>query len=191
MTPPTATIADRSSELPGLDWGRQLSQNERWLRAVIYARVGEAEAVDEVFQEVSLAALSQKSPLLDPNKANPWLYRLAVLQSLLYRRGRGRRRKLQDRLASSQPDRSGHARDPDPLRWVIAAEQRKLVRRSLAALAGRDAEILLLKYGEDWSYRQIAEQLGISESAVETRLHRARKRLREELEARETSGVSK
>ena len=36
----------------------------------------------------------------------------------------------------------------------------------------------MLKYTEDWSYRALAEHLGISESAVETRLHRARGRLR-------------
>ncbi|MCA9270883.1 MAG: sigma-70 region 4 domain-containing protein, partial [Planctomycetales bacterium] len=37
------------------------------------------------------------------------------------------------------------------------------------------------KYVEDWSYRQIAERLGVSASAVEARLHRARGRLREQL----------
>ena len=45
-------------------------------------------------------------------------------------------------------------------------------------LSGRDAEILLLKYTEDWSYRELAAHLGVSESAVEARLHRARQRLR-------------
>ena len=49
-----------------------------------------------------------------------------------------------------------------------------LVRRSLACLPRRDAEILLLKYTENWSYRQLAEHLGLSTSAVEARLHRAR-----------------
>ena len=42
----------------------------------------------------------------------------------------------------------------------------------------RDAEILLLKYTEEWSYRELAVHLGVSESAVEARLHRARGRLR-------------
>jgi RNA polymerase sigma-70 factor (ECF subfamily) len=39
----------------------------------------------------------------------------------------------------------------------------------------------VLKYTEHWSYRQLAEHLGATESAVEARLHRARARLREEL----------
>ncbi|NQT38292.1 MAG: sigma-70 region 4 domain-containing protein, partial [Planctomycetes bacterium] len=50
-------------------------------------------------------------------------------------------------------------------------------------LSRRESEILMLKYTEDWSYRQIADRLGISASAVESRLHRARHRLRSELAA--------
>ena len=41
------------------------------------------------------------------------------------------------------------------------------MRRALARLAGRDAEILLLKYTEGWSYAQVAAHLGISHAAVE------------------------
>jgi RNA polymerase sigma-70 factor (ECF subfamily) len=65
----------------------------------------------------------------------------------------------------------------------LADEKRELIRVALDRLASRDAEILLLKYTEDWSYRELAEHLGISHSAVEARLHRARARLRCELTA--------
>jgi RNA polymerase sigma-70 factor (ECF subfamily) len=73
------------------------------------------------------------------------------------------------------------SRTADPLAWLLADERQKLVRTALARLPARDAEILLLKYGEDWNYHEIAERLGIGHSAVEARLHRARKRLRQEL----------
>jgi RNA polymerase sigma-70 factor (ECF subfamily) len=38
-----------------------------------------------------------------------------------------------------------------------------------------------LKYAEDLSYREIGDRLGLSVSAVEARLHRARMRLRTKL----------
>ena len=47
----------------------------------------------------------------------------------------------------------------------------------------------MLKYTQDWSYRDLAEHLGISQSAVEARLHRARKRLRTVLTALEVVEV--
>ena len=168
-----------------IDWQAVLLEHDRWLRTVVYARVGEPQAVDEVMQEVSLAAVRQRSPLADPNKVAPWLYRLAVTQSLMYRRKQGRRRKLVDSYARrNQPTEADH-REGDPLGWLLADERRQLVRTALGRLAKRDAEILMLKYSEDWSYRELAENLGISNSAVQARLHRARERLRNELAALE------
>jgi RNA polymerase sigma-70 factor (ECF subfamily) len=67
----------------------------------------------------------------------------------------------------------------DPLEWLLADERRQLVRAALERLPRRDTELLLLKYTEDWSYRELAARL--SESAIEARLHRARARLRAEL----------
>jgi len=85
------------------------------LRTVIYARVGERQAVDEVLQEVSLAAIRQQTPLEDRSKVAPWLYRTAVTQSLLYRRKAGRQRKLSDRYAETMQATEVDTRQIDPL----------------------------------------------------------------------------
>lgn len=168
-----------------IDWQAALAEHDRWLRTVVYARVGEPQAVDEVMQEVALAAVRQRAPLVDAAKVAPWLYRLAVTQSLLYRRKQGRRRKLTDRYAQrNQPGESDN-REVDPLDWLLAEERRAMVRTALDKLPKRDVEILLLKYTQDWSYRDLADHLGISHSAVQARLHRARARLRSELVALE------
>src|SRR3954471_19623793 len=82
---------------PAIDWPAALAQHDRWLRTVAYARVRERQAVEEVMQEVAFAAVKQAAPLSDPTKVAPWLYRLVVVQALLYRRKCGRRRKLTDR----------------------------------------------------------------------------------------------
>ncbi len=180
-------MAILSSETPALaaplgsiDWSAELSRHARWLRTVIANRLGEPQAVDEVMQEVALAAVAERAPLNDATKAGPWLYRLAVWQSLMYRRRQGRRRKLLDRFR----DYTGAGesqQEHDPFHWVVADERRVMVRQALARLAPRDAEILLLKYSEDWTYGQLAAHLGASHAAIETRLHRARGRLRQQL----------
>ena len=166
-----------------IDWPRVLAEHERWLRTVVIARLGEPQAADEVMQELALAVLRQSAPLTNPAKLAPWLYRLAVTQALLYRRRRGRGRKLTDRYAHRCRPTEKDTRDIDPLAWLLADERRRAIRHALARLPTRDAEILLLKYTEDWSYHDLASYLGISHSAVETRLHRARTRLRVELAA--------
>lgn len=166
--------------LSAIDWQAALTHHDRWLRTVVLARLQEPQAVDDVMQEVALAAVRQAAPLADVAKLAPWLYQLAVRQSLLYRRKCGRRRRLHGRVFELTPTET---REPpaQPLGWLLANERRDLVRRALGLLPSRDAQILLLKYTEDWNYHQIAAHLGCSHAAVETRLHRARQRMREAL----------
>ena len=110
-----------ADEKPRIDWPAVLASHDRWLRTVVCARVGEAQAVDEVMQEVSLAAVRQQAPINDLEKISPWLYRLAVTHALLYRRKQGRRRKLIDRFVQrTQP--TEHDRGTDPLEWLLAED---------------------------------------------------------------------
>jgi RNA polymerase sigma-70 factor (ECF subfamily) len=179
--PPLLPNADGPEGRPvAIDWGAALAQHDRWLRTAVLARLGERQAVDEVMQETALAALDQRAPLTDPAKVGPWLYRIAVRRTLLYRRQRGRQQKLVDRYAwvRNVVSSGETGATADPLEWLVLDERRSLVREALGRLARRDAEILLLKYTEDWSYRELAAHLGVAESAVEARLHRARSRLR-------------
>lgn len=173
-----------------MDWQTQLAQHDRWLRTILAARLRDREAVEEVLQEVALAAVRQAAPIQDESKVAPWLYRLAVRQVLLYRRKLGRKRKLAERFVERVPPPESDPHSPDPLEWLLADERRRLLREALGKLPPRDVEILLLKYTENWSYHEIAAKLGITHSAVETRLHRARARLRSELAVLEVSEVS-
>ena len=142
------------------------------------ARLGERQAVDEVLQEVSLAAVGAKAAV-DPARVAGWLYRLAIRKALLYRRSRGRQHKLVGLYARKVRDEGASA--PDPLGWLLLDERSALVREAMGKLPARDAEILLLKYTENWSCRDLANHLGQTEAAIESRLHRARGRLRDEL----------
>src|SRR5438477_9755536 len=87
------------------DWAAALAKHDRWLRTAVLAGLGERQAVDEVMQEVALAALAQRAPLADPAKIGPWLYRIAVRRTLLYRRQRGRQHRLVGRYAWARAGR--------------------------------------------------------------------------------------
>ncbi|MGO9462632.1 MAG: RNA polymerase sigma factor [Isosphaeraceae bacterium] len=163
-----------------VDWGTALAVHQGWLRRVVASRLREPQAVDEVMQDVALAAVAQRSPLQNPARVAVWLYRLAVRHVLIYRRKSRRRRALVDRYAI----RKG-AGDidlaPSPLGWLVRNERQQLVQNALRFLPPRDAEILILKYAEGYSARELAERLGATINTIETRLHRARQRLRVQL----------
>jgi RNA polymerase sigma factor (sigma-70 family) len=156
-------------------WESWLLEHQSWLKRIIYARVGEAGAVDDVFQEVA-TALSRQPLLNDPANAPAWLYRVAVRQCLLYRRQCGRRQRLLRRWHLRQG--TAAVQEPDTLHWLLQRERLELLRRTLLELPPQDAELLLLKYEQGWRYQQMADHLGLSRAIVESRLHRARQRLR-------------
>jgi RNA polymerase sigma-70 factor (ECF subfamily) len=164
-----------------VDWPAEIARHQRWLRTVVLARVADHAAAEDVMQDLATAAVVKGHQLRDPAKAAPWLYRLAVVAALQHRRRQGRRRNLVARYVEQVPPVEHDAREADPLDWLLADERRSIVRQALECLPRRDAEVLLLKYTEDWSYRQLAEHLGLSTSAVEARLHRARKKMRRAL----------
>lgn len=166
------------------DWTARLTLHARWLRTVITTRSGDAAATDEIYQEIALLTV-RNNPDVPEAKVAPWLYQVAVRQALTHRRRLGRQRKLRQRLAVDQSSRADEV--ADPLIWLMADERQQLIRRAVEQLHAKDAELLLLKYTEDWTYHDLVEHLGISHSAVETRLHRARQRLREALIALEVT----
>ena len=181
MRKPRPVSTPESEGVAGaLDWGATLVEHERWLRRVVAARVGEPQAVDEVMQNVALAAVAQHSPLLNPARAGVWLYRLAVRHVLIYRRKTGRQRSLVDRYAIRRAAGETDA-SPSPLAWLVNDERNQLVQDGLRRLPPRDAELLILKYAEGLGARELAERLGATVATIEARLHRARNRLRAEL----------
>ncbi len=118
-----------------IDWDSELQRNERWLRTVIFARLGEAGAVEDVFQDVALAAVKQAAPIADESKIGAWLYRLAVRHVLLYRRKMGRKRRLLERYTNRfENDHVERQSSADPLNWLLSEERRKLVRLAVSRL---------------------------------------------------------
>jgi RNA polymerase sigma-70 factor (ECF subfamily) len=167
---------------PTVDWPRELAAHAPWLRAVIASQGVEPGAVEDVFQEVAAAAIEQRAPLADAAKSRAWLYRLAVIQSARHRRRWARRRRHETKFAQELERTASDEGHDIPVVWLLSQERRELLRAALGRLPCDDAELLRLKYFENRSYRDLAVQLGISEKAVDSRLHRARQRLRSQLD---------
>jgi len=157
-------------------------ENESWLRTVVRSRIREPDGVEDVMQNIALALVRQKESLSDINRVGAWLYQVAVRQVMMYRRTTGRRRRFEDGLLErSAGGEITTTEVASPVDRVLAAEKQQQVRDALQQLDELDRQILMLKYSEDWTYRELAEHLGVKEDTVEYRLTKARKRLRKQL----------
>lgn len=168
-------------DLPNeLAWKNQIQGHQGWLRTILRARVDNVHDADDLLQEVFADALEADADQV--RDTAPWLYRIAIRKVLLHRRRCGRNRKALRTLADA-----AHGEEPsvihEPLRTLLGQEHAAQIQRAFARLDGSDREILLLKYEHNWNYEQIGCRLGITRDKVTHRLRRARKRLRQSLNA--------
>jgi len=139
-------------------------------------RVALAE-VDEVVAETFVVAWRRLGEVPDPPL--PWLLGVARGVSANVQRAARRRDALHDRLAAGPggPDRSDRG-DPG----TSAGDRTAGVRAALARLREDDRELLLLLAWDGLSHDDAARSLGCSRGTLTVRLHRARRRLRAELD---------
>jgi RNA polymerase sigma factor (sigma-70 family) len=141
---------------------------------------GRTSEVEEVVAEVFTVAWRRRSDL--PANALPWLYGVArnCLSNAI--RGYGRRRRLLDKLGHDETARGSQiVGSPDsepPGAWVHDA---------LARLSPADREVLRLTAWEELGIDEVAVVLGCGSRAAAMRLHRARRRLRAEIDRMRTT----
>ena len=135
-------------------------------------RRADATIADDVVSEVFLVAERRLAEV--PDDARPWLYGVARRVLSNQRRSDGRRAALQTALGVLARHR---APVPPP---AFAADTRLL--RALSALRPEDREVLMLTAWEGLDAGDASAVLGCSTAAFHTRLHRARTRLKAELD---------
>jgi len=108
----------------------------------------------------------------------------ALLQQLATRRAIDRvRKRLRHRRLEEITDLAlAEAAHGDPSQPAETVELTNALRCALAQIPTRQADAFCLHELEDWSYQQIADQLGISVNAVGVILHRTRQKLQELLQ---------
>ena len=122
--------------------------------------------------ETFLAAFGRRGTYdMSRADARPWLYGIAVRQIGRHRRAEQRLRRVlarvpADAVTSDFGDRAAER--------VSAQQLRPALDAVLAGLPRRDRELLLLTAWAGLSYEESAQALGITVSAVRSRLHRIR-----------------
>ena len=153
--------------------------------------LGDTEEARDAAQDVFLKAYRKAADVRPQGQVYTWLYRIAVNHCL----NKLRRRKLVRFLRWDAPaEGDSPAFDPpdtaaDPAATLEARRRWQATRAAIARLPENQRAVLVLVRFEGLSYKQVAEVLGITEGAVESRLVRAMRRLEAAQEA-ESSRVS-
>ncbi len=156
---------------------RLYAEHGRDVMAYALRRTDGPEDAADVVAETFLVAWRRLRDMPAGDEARLWLFGVARRTLANQRRGERRSARLAERLRAElsvvAPDR------PAP------GTERAAVMTALARLRDRDRELLLLAGWEELEPPQIARVLGISAVAARSRLHRARRRLRQQLAVKE------
>jgi RNA polymerase sigma-70 factor (ECF subfamily) len=165
------------------DWRTLVADHGPTVWRTVYRIVADhADALD-CFQETFLSAY--ESPQRE--SVRDWA---AYLTTLAARRAIDRLRerdRLGRRVTSLDHAPPPMAREPDPADQAVAIELMDQVRRALAGMADRQAEVFWLSCVEGLSHHQIATQLQSTPGTIRVLLHRARTSLSLALNSLETA----
>src|ERR1051325_4393498 len=140
--------------------------------AVAYTVLRDRARSEEVAQEAFLIAWQKLRAMSPPPKLPAWV--CGIARNLA---ANARRRRKEVAVDPAKADAVLVSNDT-PLDHMLDRETEALAERALAALPGRDREVVVLYYRGDESIADVATTLGISEPAARQRLHRGRERLR-------------
>jgi len=147
---------------------RIVEQHSAEVAALANRLLGWPGDVDDIVQEVFLAAFLGLRKFRGECRLRTWLFTITINKCRSFRH----RRLLHLRAFPQSP-----ASSQSPMN----AEDFDRVRRAVAALPAKYREPVVLTYLEGLEADEISRMLGISKNALHVRLSRARERLRSEL----------
>jgi RNA polymerase sigma-70 factor (ECF subfamily) len=146
-------------------------ENYQFVYRTAYNVTANHSDAEDVVQTVFLKLFRREEPLHLRKEPRAYLYRAAVNAALNTVRSRRHDSVIDEGEGSevATPDLAADAAD--------SAIQRNLID-AIAQLNPRTVEILVLRYGHDFSDAQIAKMLGKSRGTIAVTLYRARARLK-------------
>jgi RNA polymerase sigma-70 factor (ECF subfamily) len=188
----TAAAAHQSAESDAAIIGRSVREPECFARVFdryydtihgyVARRLG-ATLADDLASETFLTAFARRDRYdVARADARPWLFGIA--SNLVARHHRAEQRRYRALARTGVDDVSeGHA-DRVAVRLDATARQSALAA-ALAAVPTRDRDVLLLVAWAELTSEQAGQALGIPSGTARSRLHRARRRMRDALERTE------
>lgn len=168
MTMGTATVAINTGPLPisaPPEFGELYKRYADAVYRAAYRVTGSAADAEDILQSVFLRILTREDRLDATRSPEAYLRRAAINAGIdLIRR------------------KSARPHDPVDERMSAAESSpvlKERLRRAIAELAPRDAELFVLRYVEGLSNGELADMFEIERVTVATRLHRIRQHLQE------------
>lgn len=161
---------------------------------MVFGMLRNHHETEDVFQEILIKVYRKLPGFRGESGFFTWLYRVGVNATWDYLRKRKRRPTFSLEAAIEEKRLSPKklvARGDAPGKASAIQDEMELLRRALETLPAKHRVILQLKEEEGLSYEEMAQVLRCSIGTVESRLFRAREKLKKKLEPYFKEGESR
>ena len=160
------------------------------LHALVWRKIGDFHIAEEITQDVFLNVYKKLQTLKNPNLFAGWLYVSATRRCHAWLK---KKRMPMESLETMSPEELEELAYTqycaEQQKEIVNEQQREVVKRLLQKLPESERTVVTLHYLGDMTCEDISQFLGVSPNTVKSRLHRARKRLKQaEHIVRETLG---
>lgn len=151
-----------------------LEATTRMLRPFLSKRLNRSNEVDDVIQEILISIHKARHTYDGQRPYKPWAFAIAKF-------------RLQDHLRKHYADQLRHSDEltdadifslPDVTNEGISYES---IKKEIDQLPVKQAQILTLMHHEGYTSKEVADKIGMKESAVKVAAHRAYKLLKKRL----------
>lgn len=180
---PDRELVDRWKEGDASAFEQLVRRHEQRVFRLLLRMMGSREEAEDVAQETFLSLHRHGKRFRGDSRFSTFVYRVAANAALNRRRTLGRSRARIDKLAVRQAagdDLPSSPRDPEDA--TAGREVTDQVREALQKLSPSLRMPVVLYDIEGLAYAEIAKVLGVAEGTVKSRIHRARRALREQLQ---------
>jgi len=173
-----------------------MERHNRQLYRMARSVLGDDAEAEDVVQEAYLRAFTHLDGFRGEARLSTWLSRIALNEALERLR---KRRPFVELAQIDKIDEQGEARviylptarqDADPEAAAARAEIRRLIERAIDQLPDAFRIVFVLRDVEEMSVEATASHLGLRPETVKTRLHRARRLLRQSLDRTLSSALT-
>src|SRR4051794_11480364 len=176
-----AALVERARQRDGAALWLIIKRHNQRLYRVARAVLDDETEAQDVLQETYIHAFMHLSEFRAQARLSTWLTRIALNEALGRRR---QRRPTVDVKAIKAMPIPLSAYKADPEEATARAEIRRLLERAIVDLPEHFRIVFVLRDVEEMSIDETARLLGLRPQTVKTRLHRARRLLRETLRDR-------
>lgn len=142
--------------------------------------------VQEIAQDVVVRALQKLPSFRGEASLSTWLHRIATNSALMFRRRRLMQRRIEEKkpieeLLETHAPSNPQLNTPTPEAISSGKAVTAALRRAVENLPEAYRKVVVLADMEDLPNEEVARRLNLSLPAVKSRLHRARKMLRDQV----------